>query len=277
EPAPDRLAYAVPGLQPGGGRDAAGADGGRAGLWPARSRGARGARAGGRGDPAGVERGDGGRAADPDDRVAALLSAAGADRVSVGGGGIGKAHRAVRPRGPAEAGGGILMTTRRALSPEFTRALQLAATLLAVIYMVLIGGTFDATLRFRVQLLNYVAAAALALLWLGLRWARGQPWRQSGVELPLLLFVATQWVADATSAQPRLSLESAAGVVAWSAAFCIVYDLLAGGWPRAYLINALIVVAAVLSVYGVWAAASWYVGWIRLGQWPPVTFRDVGL
>src|SRR5260221_4433498 len=169
------------------------------------------------------------------------------------------------------------MQKPRALSPQSVRLLQLAATLLVALYMLLIGGTFDATLRFRVQLLNYAAAAALALLWLILRLWRRQPWRRSGIELPLLLFAGSQWVAVITSAQPRLSLEWAASVVAWSAAFSIVYDLLAGGWPREYLTNSLIVVAAVLSVQGIWAAASWYTGWIRLGQWPPVTFRDVGL
>ena len=169
------------------------------------------------------------------------------------------------------------MRPPRAWSPQSTRLLQLAATLLIALYMLFIGGTFDATIRFRVQLLNTVAGGALALLWLGVRLAQRQGWRTSGLELPLLLFAATQWVTLLTSAQPRLGLEWAAGCLAWTAAFCILYNLLASGWPREYVTNALLVVAAVLAADGIWAAAGWYLQWARLGQLPPVNFRYFGL
>jgi O-antigen ligase len=169
------------------------------------------------------------------------------------------------------------MHSRGLLSPKFIRLLQLAITLLAVLYMLLIGGTFDATVRFRVQLLNYVAGCALALVWLTFRVAKRKTWQASGLELPLLLFAATQWAALLTSAQPRLGLEWAAGLITWGAAFCIVYDLLASGWPREFVINALYIVAAVLAADGIGAAVGWYANWARLGQWPPVNFRFDGL
>ena len=125
------------------------------------------------------------------------------------------------------------MPARGAWNPQSARLLQLAGTLLVALYLLFIGGAFDATVRFRVQLLNYVAGSGLALVWLALRWTRRQSWQASGLELPLLLLAGTQWVAVLTSAQPRLSLEWAAGIVTWSAALCILYDLLATGWPSA--------------------------------------------
>src|SRR5579859_507399 len=169
------------------------------------------------------------------------------------------------------------MPARAALSPTFIRLLQLAMTLLAMLYMLFIGGTFDATLRFRVQLLNYVAGSALAVIWLASRILRRMSWQTSGLELPLLLFTATQWAALVTSAQPRLGLEWAGGLVAWGAAVCILYDLLSSGWPREYATNALMIVAAILAADGIWAAAGWYLKWAKVGQWPPVNFRFDGL
>src|ERR1700674_388634 len=153
------------------------------------------------------------------------------------------------------------MQARAQVSPQIAQRLQLAATLLVVLYMLFIGGTFDATIRFRVQLLNFVAASVLGLVWLAARLARRKSWFVSGLELPLLLFASTQWAALVTSAQPRLGLEWAAGTVAWAVTFCILYDLLASGWPRDYVTNALLVVAIVLAGDGIWAALGWYANW----------------
>jgi hypothetical protein len=58
------------------------------------------------------------------------------------------------------------VTANRLLSPHFTRLLALAATLLTLIYMLYIGGSFDATVRFRPQLLNTVLAAGVGAAWL---------------------------------------------------------------------------------------------------------------
>src|SRR5258707_1985248 len=142
------------------------------------------------------------------------------------------------------------MQARGALSPKSVRLLQLSVTLLATLYMLSVGGTFDATVRFRVQLLNFVAGSVLALAWAAVRLARRKAWQASGLELPLLLFAGTQWAAVLTSAQPRLSLEWAAGTMAWGAAVCILYDLLASGWRSEYISNALLSVATVLAAAG---------------------------
>ena len=165
----------------------------------------------------------------------------------------------------------------RLLSPEGLRLLQLALTLLAALYLLFAGGTFDATLRYRVKLLNFVAGVVLAAAWLGLRWRQRRPLAATGLEWPLLIFAASQWLAVATSLRPRLSLEWAASLLAWIVAFGLLHDVLVRGWPRRYVWQALLLVAAVLAGHGLLAAAQWYVGWLALRQLPPVTFRYVGL
>ena len=169
------------------------------------------------------------------------------------------------------------MLFRRAWSPGSTRLLQLAATLLVTIYMLFIGGTFAASVVFQAQLLNFLGAAGLGLVWLLVRLIQRRRLQATGLEVALLVFAASQWLAVFTSVQPRLGLEWAASVTAWIAAFVIVSDLLANGWPRVYLLNAMVVVAAILAGHGLWSAGQWFFHWAALGMLPPVTFRYDGL
>ncbi len=163
------------------------------------------------------------------------------------------------------------------LSPRFIRLLQLAATLLVVIYMLLIGGSFDATLRFRVQLLNAAAAGALACGWLAIRLKQRARLRATGLEGPLILFIGSQWLAALLSAQVRLSLEAAANITAWAIAFLVLCDILASGWPREYVVNALLLAAFIITAQALQEVAQWFALWAGLGQWPPVAFRLNGL
>ncbi|MGH2522451.1 MAG: O-antigen ligase family protein, partial [Anaerolineales bacterium] len=156
---------------------------------------------------------------------------------------------------------------------HFAHLLQLAATLLVALYMLLIGGSFDATVRFRVQLLNALAAGVLALAWLIIRLRQRARLAHTGRELSLLAFVLSQWVAAGTSAQPRLSFEFAASVTAWSIAFLILCDVLASGWPRSYVLHALVLAAFIIAAQALWEVAAWFALWAGLGQLPPTAFR----
>jgi len=163
------------------------------------------------------------------------------------------------------------------LSPGSTRLLQLALTLLVAVYMLLAGGTFDATLRYRVKLLNTLAAGALAALWLFVRWRQRRPLTASGLEWALAAFALSQWLAFATSLRPRLSLEWAASMLAWVVTFWLLHDVFSAGWNRRFVVQALLLVAALLAAHGLAAAAVWYGGWLAAGKLPPVTFRYIGL
>ena len=155
--------------------------------------------------------------------------------------------------------------------------MQLAMSLLVAVYMLLIGGTFDAGLRYRVQLLNTILAALLALTWLVVRSSQRKAIAYTGLEWPLGLFVAGQWLALATSAQARLGLEWVASVTAWAAVFLILCDTLGSGWRRDYVVNALVVLSCIVTAQGLTEVAAWYSGWLGRGLWPPFTFRLNGL
>lgn len=143
-------------------------------------------------------------------------------------------------------------------------------------YMLLIGGTFDATLRFQVQLLNAGLAGVLAILWLTLRIKQKGKLRFTGLEWPLLAFSLSQWIATATSAQPRLSLEAAINVTAWSIAFLIVCDIFRDSWPRTYVINALLIAGGLIAAQGLWEVGQWFAQWAALEQLPPAAYRLTG-
>jgi tetratricopeptide (TPR) repeat protein len=163
------------------------------------------------------------------------------------------------------------------VSPGFGRRLQLAMTLLVAVYMLLIGGTFDAGLRFRVQLLNTLAAGLIAVTWLAMRSRRGGLLARTGLEWPLALFALSQWLALLTSAQPRLGLEWAASVTAWGAALLILGDVLRQGWPRAYVLDALVLMATIVTAQGLAEVAAWYAGWLAASEWPAFTYRLNGM
>jgi tetratricopeptide (TPR) repeat protein/O-antigen ligase len=166
------------------------------------------------------------------------------------------------------------MSAARFPSPHFTRLLQLATTLLVVLYMVFIGGSFDAVVRFRVQLLSTLAGGALVMAWLALRLRQRARIARSGLEWPLLVMAAGQWLAALAAPQPRLSFETAASVTAWAIVFIVLYDLLAQGWPRAYLVNALLLVALLVAVQTLVNVGVWAAQWLKLGQLPPLVLRS---
>lgn len=168
------------------------------------------------------------------------------------------------------------MNTHRQASPHFTSLLKLAATFLLVIYMLLIGGSFDATIRFRVQLLNAIGATIIALLWLASRLRQRARLIAIGLEWSLLALALSQFVAAAASAQPRLSLEAAVSATAWISAFIITCDLMIFSQQRDYVLNALIVAAAIITTQALWEVAGWFLLWARLEQAPPAAFRVNG-
>jgi tetratricopeptide (TPR) repeat protein len=168
------------------------------------------------------------------------------------------------------------MSQRRLLSPHFTSLLQLAATLLIVVYLLLIGGSFNATVNYRVQLLNALGAGGLGLGWLAWHLRSRSPITPIGLELPLVLFVLSQWIATFTSAQFRLSLEQTSTTTVWAISFIIFCDLLAQGWPQRFIENALILAALLITLQALFEIAIWLSSWLQLGLLPPVVYRVTG-
>ena len=166
------------------------------------------------------------------------------------------------------------VAANRLLSPNFTRLLTLAATLLALVYMLYIGGSFDATVRFRPQLLNTVLAAGVGAGWLAARLRARARVKLTGLEWPLLALVVSQWLATAAASTPRLSLETTASLTLWALGFLILCDLFAQGWPQGYVLNGLLVVSCLVAAETLWVLLAWAAPWLRQGQWPPFVLRE---
>jgi len=168
------------------------------------------------------------------------------------------------------------MVKRQILSPHFTSLLELAGTLLVGVYMILIGGSFNATVSYRVQLLNTIAASVIAIVWISRRVYQRKPLLATGLEIPLALFVGSQWLSIITSVQPRLSVESALTTTVWVLAFIILSDLLANGWPKVTIENTLILIAAFITIQALLEISTWFIGWFKLGLFPLVAYRVTG-
>jgi tetratricopeptide (TPR) repeat protein len=155
--------------------------------------------------------------------------------------------------------------------------MQLALTMLVVQYILVIGGTFGASIIFSAQRLNLIGSAGLGLGWLVVRLMQRRRVTLMGLEWPMLILVASQWLAVITSTQPRLGLDWAASLTTWMVCFLILADLIANSWPRSFWLNALVVAAVIVVADCVWSTTQWIAGWAALGTLPPVTFRYYGL
>jgi tetratricopeptide (TPR) repeat protein/O-antigen ligase len=168
------------------------------------------------------------------------------------------------------------MVKRPLFSPHFTSLLQLAGTLLVGAYMILIGGSFNATVSYRVQLLNAIVASVIAIIWVSRRAYQRKSLIATSLEIPLALFVGSQWLSVISSAQPRISVEGALTTTAWVLAFIVLGDLLANGWPKITIENTLILTAAFITVQALLEISNWFISWLKLGLFPLVAYRVVG-
>src|SRR5262245_59072112 len=104
------------------------------------------------------------------------------------------------------------MIREQAWMAAITRRLRLALSLIVVLYTVLLGGSFAASIVYAAQALNFAGSAALTLGWLVVRLAQRRRVALTGLEWPLLIFAGSQWLALLFSMQPRLGLDWAATV-----------------------------------------------------------------
>jgi len=169
------------------------------------------------------------------------------------------------------------MPVRFRLSPHFTILMRFAGAMFITLYMLLIGGSFDASVRFQVQLLNALGALLLGGVWLNIRTRQNTTLQLTGLELPVILFVLSQWVAGGASSFARLALEPAVNATAWALVFIIFTDMLNAGWPRQQWLNALLLAALVITAHGLWEFGAWLARWLALGEFPWVAYRVTGL
>ncbi len=153
--------------------------------------------------------------------------------------------------------------------------LRLSVLFLAVSYVVLLGGTFNGLVLYRLNVATTILIAVAAVSWIIWFWRR--PFPATRLDGALLALLAAYLLATATSLDPRRSAGATLLMLLYVAAFYLVVDLRRGGWPASLFVGALLFAGAFILFFGLWELQRWYAGWIAVGGWanpiPPATLR----
>jgi len=144
-------------------------------------------------------------------------------------------------------------------------------------YALLLGGTFNGLVLYRLNLINAVLIAALGALWIGWRLRRRIPLPRTRLDRPLAALLAAYFLATPFSIDPRRSIVFTLQMVLYTLIFYLLVDLLRNGWPAGLFIKVLLILSGLVLFFGVWELARWLTGWWAIGGWadpiPPATTR----
>ncbi len=164
-------------------------------------------------------------------------------------------------------------------SPDHSTSYLFRETILIVLlgYFLLIGGTLNGLVQFKLNVVSTALIAVIAAVWLGCRLYRRERLPHTGLDLPIIAFLGAQLIATALSSDPRRSLVNAWLMVFYALVFCLLVDLLHHGWPAELLVKSLLVVSSIVIALGLIEIGRWYADWFAIGGWahpfPPVTLR----
>ncbi|MEP7357175.1 MAG: O-antigen ligase family protein, partial [Anaerolineales bacterium] len=155
--------------------------------------------------------------------------------------------------------------------------LREAGLFLVLSYVLLLGGTFNGLVLYRLNVANLVVMALLGAAWLGWRWRRAASRPAAGVEWGLAAVVAAAGLATVFSADPRRSAGSVLLLVVYFLVYYLTTDLLAAGWPAGLIARGLLFAGSFVIAFGLLELAAWYAGWLAIGglqdPLPPATLR----
>jgi len=144
-------------------------------------------------------------------------------------------------------------------------------------YFLLIGGTLNGLVQFRLNVISSALIAIIAAAWMGCRLYRREHLPRTGLGLPIIAFLVAQLIATALSADPRRSLGNTWLIAFYALTFYLLVDLLRYGWPAELLVKSLLVVSSIVVALGLIEIGQWYADWFAIGgrahPFPPVTLR----
>jgi hypothetical protein len=144
-------------------------------------------------------------------------------------------------------------------------------------YFLLIGGTLNGLVQFRLNVISTALIAIIIAVWLGCRLYRRERLPRTGLGLPIIAFLGAQLIATVLSSDPRRSLGNTWLIACYVLAFYLLIDLLHHGWPAELLVKSLLVVSSIVIALGFIEIGQWYADWFAVGGWahpfPPVTLR----
>jgi hypothetical protein len=142
--------------------------------------------------------------------------------------------------------------------------LREALLILLWAYVILVGGSVNGLVAFRVQTLSALLMTALGGLWLGGLLLRRQAVPRAGLEWAALLFVGVQMVTVLLSQDVRRSLPLPAQAVAYIIVFYCAYTLTRSGWPAELTEKTLLIVGGIVIGLAGTELAQRYLSWLAL-------------
>lgn len=154
---------------------------------------------------------------------------------------------------------------------------QESVLILLMGYVLLLGGTFNGLVLYRLNLINTLLIAVGGLLWLGWRLRQRRFLPRTYLDYPLLALLAAYFLATAFSIDPRRSIDFTLRMVLYALIFYLLVDLRRSGWPTELFVKVLLILSGFILFLGTWELARWYAGWLSIGGWanpiPPATLR----
>jgi tetratricopeptide (TPR) repeat protein len=142
-----------------------------------------------------------------------------------------------------------------------------------ILYFTFIGGSFYSDLNFPLRVLNQVVVTALLGSWLIGKLRQGEPFPRTALDVPILAWLAVQFIAALLGLSPRFSLEKLWIPFTYALAFYLLVDLRRKGQTTS-VARGLYMSAAVVCLVGLTEFASWYFGLPLLPQfaqgWPAI-------
>lgn len=144
---------------------------------------------------------------------------------------------------------------------DWTYLAREAFLLLACAYVILLGGGFSALVDFRLQAASTILAIVVFGIWLVVRLRAKSKLTASGIDWAILLFLASQFIAVASSEDPRRSLPHAILWLVYVLVFYLTLDLLRRGWPKELFAKCLLIAVAMVLAFSAVELAQLYSAW----------------
>lgn len=131
--------------------------------------------------------------------------------------------------------------------------------LIAILYVVFIGGTVYPTNNLVLRIFYHVATAGFVIIWSLVRLYRGTLWPRTHLDASLAAYIGWLGVSTLASHDVRVSLEQSYPFLLHIIWFYMIVDVIRNGHQR-WLFEALFISSGVFVAISVLELASWYLG-----------------
>ncbi|MGD8457902.1 MAG: O-antigen ligase family protein [Anaerolineales bacterium] len=146
-----------------------------------------------------------------------------------------------------------------------------AAFILLWSYLILVAGSFEGLTRFDLQLSSVILGGVIIGLWLNLKFVKKQQITFSGIEIGIIVFMASQIIAMVFSGDVRRSVGVVGQFMVYFLVFYLVLDLLRSGWSAARIERTFLIVGGIVLGVSLYRHLSDYYFWQNLTEGLPYT------